>query len=706
MAIWNTPWIKKYLLLGLALAIILFPVGIYYYVIIQKTANIPRWDDYHGILRFFIRFYDSSDLLRKIELFFGFHNEHRILPVRIFSFLSYYLLGEINFKWLAIIGNLGLVGIVYLFYKSLKINKQQLWYFIPVPFILFQFQYWELSLWALASIQSIYSILFATACFYVLSKEGEKSFIMAVVLALLSAFSSGNGLFTFIAAYPILLSKPDWKLPIIKWSAVTVFAVVLYFGTGSHELNQEIHGAVSVGFIEGRLIPALHQPLLVLQYFLSLISNSFARDLGPLQAQLVGAFLVLFAANLFFFKRNYQRNSLLLALILFVLGSALMVALIRGPELGIEQSLRSRYKIHSLLLLAGLYLAYVNFWPEKIKNYYAFILIVLSLWFYQMNFDRFYLRLYDHHDYLVKGLIRHHLNYSTYTLNHWGPELAEIWAKTCSQRGYYTLPNFNKIFYSSSLVDLPLPKKTNNIQSALTLTGNSELYYIYDGWAFVTGNNSWDSKTYVVFDSEDKDFVFTTTAPPRPEVTRQYKDDNLKHSGFSFSIPWGTISPGVYRMGLLIMNDENYALDYKKIVKIGEDGRLSWLDKKDLKELGLKRTYHSINRFHLGQKNLTIRGWAFKTGRDTSGSRINIKLKSEDQAYTFGTDLEKRDEVTRAYKRHNTNYDYSGFIANIPLAEIDPGLYKTRLIIENKNYREVIQLKNYPVNIKKLINRK
>jgi len=701
MAAWNAPWIKRYLLPGLALIAIIIPIGVYYYVIIQKTANIPRWDDYHGILRFFIRFFDSSDIQKKVELFFSFHNEHRILPVRVFAFLSYYFLGEINFKWLAVIGNLGLLGILFIVFKCLEIKRQRLWYLIPVPLIIFQFQYWELSLWALASIQSIYTILFALASFYILTKDGQKNFIWAIIFAFLSAFSSGNGLFTFIAAYPILLSKPDWKLPTIKWSAVTLFAVVLYFGTGSHELNQEIHGSGSVGFVEGRLIPVLNQPLLVLQYFLSFISNSFARDLRPPQAQLVGAFLVLLAINLFFFKRTYQQNSLLLAFIFFVLGSALMVAFIRGPELGIEQSLRSRYKIHSLLLLAGLYIAYVNFWPQKIKNYYVFVLIVLSLWFYQMNFDRFYLRLYDHHDYLVKGLIRHHLNYSTYTLNHWGPELAEKWAKTCSQRGYYTLPDFNEIFYSSSLVDLPLPKKTNNSQSAFTLTGNSELFYIYDGWAFVRGNNSWDSKTYVVFHSEDKDFVFTTTAHPRPEVTRQYKDGNLMHSGFSFSVPWGTISPGLYRMGLSIINDTVNALDYKKIVKIGKDGYLARLNNKDLKALGLKRTYHSVNTFRLDSNSLTIRGWAFKTGRDATSSKIKVRFKSEGKTYTFETQPQIRDEVTRSYKSHNSNYDHSGFVVSIPRSEIAPGVYKTRLIIENKDYREVIPLNNYPLNIKK-----
>jgi len=701
MAAWNAPWIKRYLLPGLALIAIIIPIGVYYYVIIQKTANIPRWDDYHGILRFFIRFFDSSGIQKKVELFFSFHNEHRILPVRIFSFLSFYLLGEINFKWLAIIGNLGLVGIVYIFFKSLKITKQELWYFIPVPFILFQFQYWELSLWALASIQSIYSILFALASFYILTKEGQKSFIWAIVFAFLSAFSSGNGLFTFIAAYPILLSKPDWKLPTIKWSAVTLFAMVLYFGTGSHELNQEIHGAVELGgFVEGRIIPALNQPLLVLQYFLSFISNAFARDVTNQQAQFVGLLVIILAIYLFFFPRNYRRNAAILALLFFILGSSLMVAVIRGPELGIDQALESRYKIHSLLLLAGLYVAYLNYIPEKVKNYYAITILCLSLWFYQLNFDRFYQQLYDHRDYLVKGLIRHHLNYSTYTLNHWGPELAKKWAETCRQRGYYTLPDFNEVFYSSSLVDIPLPKKNKKIQSTFKLTGNSELYYIYDGWAFVRGNNSWDSKTYVVFDSEDKDFVFTTTAHPRPEVTRLYKDENLKHSGFSFSIPWGKMTPGLYRMGLLIVNDNLRALDYKKIVKIGKDGRLDSWNNKDLKELGLKRTYHSINTFRLNPKRLTIRGWAFKTGRDTSGSRIMIRLKSEDQIYTFHTEPEKRDEVTRAYKRHNANYDYSGFTANIPLAEIPPGSYKTRLIIESDNYREVIQLNNYPVNIK------
>jgi len=164
---------------SLVLIIILLPLGIYYYAVIEHAINIPKGEDYQAILESFKEFLNKSSSLEGLKHLFGFYNEDRILFVQVSSLLSYYAIGEINLKFLTIWGNIGLLGILWILFRSLEIENKTLLYFIPVPYLLLNPIYYDLSLWALASMQIIFSLLFSFISLYTLKKKNVVSFVTA-----------------------------------------------------------------------------------------------------------------------------------------------------------------------------------------------------------------------------------------------------------------------------------------------------------------------------------------------------------------------------------------------------------------------------------------------------------------------------------------------------------------------------------------------
>ena len=103
------------------------------------------------------------------------------------------------------------------------------------------------------------------------------------------------------------------------------------------------------------------------------------------------------------------------------------------------------------------------------------------------------------------------------------------------------------------------------------------------------------------------------------------------------------------------------ALEFIKLIKIGHNKSLTGLNDQDFERLGLKGTYHYIDRLQIEDGIILMRGWAFKTGRDSKGSIINLVLQSGNKTYTFEATPEERWEATKAFSLHNANYKHSGF---------------------------------------------
>ncbi|NEU65601.1 hypothetical protein [Spirosoma agri] len=208
------------------------PVFIYYKTIFENAFNFPYEDDFNSALSFISDYaFGNLTFWGKLKLIFSQYNEHRIVFDRLVFLTDYALFSELNFSHLIIIGNLSLLLICALFltvaFPRLPLN-QKLLYLLPVAYSLFLFQYWELSTWSMAALQNLYVIPFAMFSLYSLSKSGRNTFLLACGAAILATFTSGNGMFTFLAGAALLLLTQSYR-KLVLWLVIMASTIALYF---------------------------------------------------------------------------------------------------------------------------------------------------------------------------------------------------------------------------------------------------------------------------------------------------------------------------------------------------------------------------------------------------------------------------------------------------------------------------------------------
>jgi hypothetical protein len=377
--------IKKSTASFLIVLLYTIPIVWFYFFLFRNSLNIPYGDDYKAILTFLNDFVRSTTSSDKLNLIFSQYHEYRIAFCRIVTLLAYYIYGSINFKALCVISNLSLIGIVYIFYKAFKINRFKYLLFVPSVFLVFHMQYWEASLWSTAALQQFWVLLFALLCFYYLHCESWGYCIVAMFAALCAAYTNGNGIICFIIGLLLLLLRKQFAKSLL-W--LLFIAVALYFYFYDYEFKT----------IE---LPPLDETVIFILSFLgsSISFNTFHISL------LFGCFSAIYLIYLTS-TAYYQRNPVIYAMILFIVITALAVAIARS-HIETYQAIASRYNLNSSLLMLCIYISAVetiagNHHTSKLlhnKKYLTFFLtssILLSICFcaasYMINLKYIYSR--------------------------------------------------------------------------------------------------------------------------------------------------------------------------------------------------------------------------------------------------------------------------------------------------------------------------
>jgi hypothetical protein len=340
----------------LLLAVVALPVLAYFAFFFTFTLNVPYWDDY-AVLAFVINF-TNPEWPGKTALFFSQHNEHRIVTLRTLALGFRALSLEINWTIISFLGNLGLLGIVWILWKWAGGSSGGLpllrgLAFAPVVFILFQPQHHELMLWAICAFTNVGAALFAFLSFSFLTRpEGtgiRPAPLLTVALgaALLSVFTNGNGLFVLPIGAALLFAAKKFR-PLAVWLGASALTAGFYFlGYARNPVHPEITPFLT------------NHPLEVLKYFLSVLGS--AADFGvlrPLVPIAAGA-AILAVMSALAAKRLDRKDPFLASALLFVVFSLAAQALTRAP-LGVTQALESRYRLLSAMAVALAYLGWVR----------------------------------------------------------------------------------------------------------------------------------------------------------------------------------------------------------------------------------------------------------------------------------------------------------------------------------------------------------
>ncbi|MBU2742731.1 hypothetical protein [Acidithiobacillus albertensis] len=360
------------LFIAIACLAMAIPVILFYFLLNSGLANIPFWDDYDSVLGFIINFTEQRGAINKILLILlTQHNEYKIIFGNMLFASEYLLDGSINFMFLQMVGNLFVLLVLYAIYKvylyRLPATYHKILLFIPVPFLIFQLQYWETLDWASPGLQNIPVIAFAVLSLYFLSRNRKIDFATSCTFLILSVFSSGNGLFIIPLGLLMLLQEKQFRR-IAPWLATSSILSALYFykysfGTG--------HG-LSIDF---------YLKHFDIRYTLSFLGSAASGNNYHLAIILGIVFLIMII--LMITSGFYRRNPPAFYTVLFIFTTALVVSMIRS-QYGVAESLSSRYRIYSdiLLVMVYIFLLYNNF---NRRNFVLLIGCIIAIPFCAYN---------------------------------------------------------------------------------------------------------------------------------------------------------------------------------------------------------------------------------------------------------------------------------------------------------------------------------
>ena len=335
---------RKWVLWGFILA----PIVVFYGLLARETINVPFLDDYGGVLGFMCDLSRINTVSgRAMDILTTQHNEYKLIFAEAIYLLQHFLTGYINFSILSTIGNLLVFPIFLVIWFMWTADKRtirnRLVIFMPVSWILFQLQYYSLLNWPVSSLQNIAVILFSLLTIYALSKDSEKSFYVSLATLLLAISSSGNGFFVIPIGCLLLFQFRRWAR-LASWLGASVCMAACYFYKYDF-LQSQSHADHSI-------VSSIHHLSAV--YSLSFLGASVARYQSILLPAILGFCLCLVFVYAVVDK-FYLRNPAMFYSICFILITALAVSGLRS-DFGVSQSLVSRYRIYSNLMLVFVYL--------------------------------------------------------------------------------------------------------------------------------------------------------------------------------------------------------------------------------------------------------------------------------------------------------------------------------------------------------------
>jgi hypothetical protein len=339
--------------LAVVLACSAAPALMFYLILWRNAVRIPILDDYHIVLDFISWVSQHHSLSnRLVYLLTNEHNGYRLMLVNAVTYSQYLLFGQIHFLPLVALGDAFAVFIFLIVVRMARItsaNPVERWtLLIPVAWLIFQLQYASALDFSSCSIQNLGVVFFALVAIYLLDKSSTIAFAASCVALILAVASSPSGFFVAPVGFLMLVQKKQW-LRIPAWIASATAMLILYL---CRYVPQVLPPTSGVHPTTG---PLAHLNLL---YSLAFLGASAARfvSIGP--ALILGVFLLAVIAFATW-KRYFLQNPPVFYGMLLIVINALAVSVLRS-DLGVAQSLASRYRIYSNLLLVFTYLFVVE----------------------------------------------------------------------------------------------------------------------------------------------------------------------------------------------------------------------------------------------------------------------------------------------------------------------------------------------------------
>lgn len=343
---------------------------IFVFIFFQFAINVPKWDDF-AFIKFIADFNETDSFVSKFDYLFKQHNEHRLVTTRFVALLDYYLFGKLNFVHLMIAGNIGLIVIVYLFFRQTR----KIEILFPLSVLWLNTSFYENLFWGMASFQNFWVVLFVICGIYLLVHKQLNNMFAWLFIPLLSILTSGNGLLILplIGVYYLFEKQ---KSRFITWVLYSVLLLSIYFIS-----YQKPPDALSEGFY----LKSFTQGVL---YFLGSAFEGVFWGAHMFQVITCIGFLLSVGSvflSLKFLIRGPKKSSEWFFILIsgFVLATAFIVAFNRVGQFQAHSMLVSRYKIYSVLLVTNfIVLCYQVLLPSRFVLTFRVVIFSSSLIYY------------------------------------------------------------------------------------------------------------------------------------------------------------------------------------------------------------------------------------------------------------------------------------------------------------------------------------
>ncbi len=327
----------------LPLLLITAPILATYLILYRFAVPIPLLDDYNAVLQFLLQQRSLPGIATRLLAIIRFqHGEYKLIFEHLLFSIWYGATGAFSFRIFLTLGNLLLLPALLALWQSSfrdeRSLRRRLWLFLPVTLLLFELCYVELLDWVMASLSALAVVPFALCSLTLLARRSRAAFTAACLFAVLACGSSSSG-FLLAPAGLLVLHPLRRRRRLLTWCVPFALSLAAYLD-------------------HYQPIPHARAPLTTIAaFFLSFLGGAVENMHGfPLRhaALILGALLLVVVAHSVH-TRLWQREPVLFATGVWVLLTAALVAGVRS-ELGAVQSLASRYKIYSVLLLIYCYL--------------------------------------------------------------------------------------------------------------------------------------------------------------------------------------------------------------------------------------------------------------------------------------------------------------------------------------------------------------
>lgn len=381
--------------------LILLPIVLFCLFLWHFALDIPQGDDFELILNFLSDYVSkAATLQQKFALITEQWVEHRLAYTRIVVLFQYLLTGQVSFYLIIILGNLSLIGILFICWRQLQSAGYSLYYLFPISLLLFQPCYsYDGLLWPAATLAYNSVSFFAILTIHWLSNRRGVYFWLATISAIVCVYTFGNGVLIFVAGACVLLIQKRQK-ELVLWSGITILIIFIYFSNYQHygNRNNPFHNLTNHSFyIFINFLVFLGSALNWDERWIKAVTFSDLPSIIAGAGVLIAFCFLLFTNLRSWIRVNSSKTTtepkqdqytvFLLGSLLFFVLTGILLCVSRGDK-DMVYAHTNRYRINSVAGLIIAYCAILRFFKVK-PLFYALITTTVGVVFI-LSFFHFY----------------------------------------------------------------------------------------------------------------------------------------------------------------------------------------------------------------------------------------------------------------------------------------------------------------------------